>query len=285
MSPLDLAGPELLGLYLLVFGATVGALFVVRARMLGRHTEPVPLDDPYLVAFLRGGAREPLQLAIARLIYLGELEVCARGTLAHTRPAGRSAMPPVEQAVYDSITAGVTALAVAASPRVTHALGELEVGLAARKLILDPAAVRRLRSWRRFLALGLFVVGLVALGVALSRGRSEAVFAVMLALLTITLPSIVGVCVRGRQRTRAGHATVAAQQRLRGDACVDAPASPEALSFAAACGVEAAGWAATVRMAFPSLAPSPPRPVGCATGSACGGVDGGSCGGCGGCGR
>ena len=290
MSFLDLAGPELLGVYVLLFGATVVALFAVRARMAGRHTEPVRLDDPYLVAFLRGGALEPVQLATARLIYQGELEVGARGTLAHTRPAGRAVAPSLEatfeQAVYGSISAGATGLEVAASPRVTHALGELAASLGMRNLILDQAAVRRLRRWRVALALGLFGVGLVALGVALSRGRADVVFAVMLVLLMITCSSIVGVLVRGMQRTRAGHATVAALQRLHGDARVLAPASPEALLLAAAWGATMAGWEATVRMAFPSLASSPPRATtGCASGSTCGGVDGGGCGGCGGCGR
>lgn len=291
MSPLDLAGPEFLGLYLVLFGAAVAALWAVRARMAFRHTEPVRLQDPYLIAFLRGGALEPVRLAIARLIYLGELEVTARGSLTRTRSVAGTASPaletPFEQAVYDSITAGAaTGLAVAASPRVTHALGTLAAALGARNLILDQAAVRRLRSWRVALALGLCVVGLVVLGVALSGGRANGFIVALLVLLTILLPSIVGVFFGGMQRTRAGHATVAALQRLHGDARVLAPASPEALALAAALGAQVAGWEATVRMAFPS----PPRPAssaspGCASGGTCGGVYGGSCGGCGGCGR
>lgn len=289
MSFLDLAGSELLGLYLLLFGATVAVLVVVRARMAGRHAEPVRLDDPYGIAFLRGGALEPVKLAIARLIYLGELAVQPDGRLARTRPAGRSAAPsleaPFEQAVSASITEGATGLEVAASPGVTHALGELAASLGARNLILDQAAVRRLRTWRVGLALGLWVVGLVALGVALSRGRADGVLLGTLAVLTIVLPSVVGVLFRGMQRTPAGHASVVARQRLLGDACVLAPASPEALVLAAALGATMAGWEATVRMAFPSLAPSPSPPAVCATGATCGGVHGGSCGGCGGCAR
>jgi hypothetical protein len=72
VNPLDLSGPEFLLFYLVM-----GAFLLIAVAVLRRFGEPdsllaVSLNDPYQIAYLRGGANEVLRLATVGLIDRGD---------------------------------------------------------------------------------------------------------------------------------------------------------------------------------------------------------------------
>lgn len=284
MNPFDLAGPEFLIFYVVVFVVALVTLVAARTGLTARHTEPPRLKDPYLIAHLRGGALEPVRLAIARLVFLGEVEAGPQGRLTRTRGDDAKAPPldaPLEEAVYDAIGAGKTGRSVATAGAVARELGALGAELEARHLVLDAAERRRLALWRGVLVALIVLVGLIKLAVALERHRSNIGFLLALAFV---FPVILVLMFRGVQRTDAGHAVLAELRRLLGDARVPPPTAPEALLLAAALGAEMVGWQATVQMAFPAPVASSSSGSSCGSsscGSSCGGGCGGGCGGCG----
>jgi uncharacterized protein (TIGR04222 family) len=68
MNPFDWPGPQFLAFYAL-FGAATLAL-VYQARQWAEAGEPVrlPSSDPYLIAYLRGGAEDAVRLGVAVLV-------------------------------------------------------------------------------------------------------------------------------------------------------------------------------------------------------------------------
>lgn len=285
-TPWELPEPAFLARYLALFVFTLVVVGLLRARLAGPRSDARRPQEPYLIAYLRGGALEPVQLAIARLIFRGELEARTGGLLTRTRAEGSAIAPaleaPLERAVYESIGAGATGGGVVRASRVVDAVAALAAACAADGLVVAPAARRRLLGWRVGLALALFGVGVTELVWAMSRGETPLVWH---AALVVVLPLLVVSVGRGLQHTRAGHATLAALQRLRVDANVPPPASSEALLIAAAHGASLAGWEATVRLAFPTATPTAPerRSGGCGAPARCGShASGRGCDGCGG---
>src|SRR5260370_20282838 len=80
MNPLDLQGPEFLGLYVVLFVAAVAAAFFLRRflRLPGDEPSREALDlSPYEVAYLAGGEELTVNAAMARLVHENVLAVDA----------------------------------------------------------------------------------------------------------------------------------------------------------------------------------------------------------------
>jgi hypothetical protein len=63
MNPFDLPGPEFLVFYIVLAALTLAAL-VLHRRAAESAGSPVTLSHPYQVAYLRGGWREALSVAV-----------------------------------------------------------------------------------------------------------------------------------------------------------------------------------------------------------------------------
>ncbi len=81
MNPLDLTGPEFLGLFLVMLVSALVAGLVLRSW----HRDDTWLDDhaaslnPHELAFLNGGQRQMMQAVLAGMIHAGQLELRRRG--------------------------------------------------------------------------------------------------------------------------------------------------------------------------------------------------------------
>ena len=106
MNMFDLRGPEFLAIYLLVSVVGVIVLYVV-SRRASPQSQRLPsgdarrqLRDPYLLAFLRGGAEQTLQTVAFSLSERGLLSVSKKGLIASgERSALNAVTHPLEVAV------------------------------------------------------------------------------------------------------------------------------------------------------------------------------------------
>jgi len=161
-QPWGISGPEFLWLYGAGLVVALGWMIAVRARVRRpRQIEPTPPLELESVAYLAGGARRVIELAIARLIEAGAIRASRGGSLtAIQSPPGR--LDPVATAVMSALgnrTRKVNTLI--RSVRATHRISQLSDELAAHQLVLTPRAAARAR---RVAWLGLVL--LLAVGVA-----------------------------------------------------------------------------------------------------------------------
>ncbi len=217
MNPLDMTGPEFLWFYLLWGVGVLAVAWMVREswRSAGSPSSSSSIrwspgvypreGDSYTIALLRGGGREVVQTAMARLFSTGLLAVDG-STLHRGRPKDPVSLQPVESAVLAAITAeqdGVSA--VEAESRARQAalglLRPLEDELEEQGLMPSREQVRRfelLRLAALFLVIGL---GAAKLLVALYRGRFNVFF---LFLMLIGYALTLYFLLRPPRRTRAG---------------------------------------------------------------------------------
>jgi uncharacterized protein (TIGR04222 family) len=99
VNPFDLRGPEFLIFYTITSAAVIGALawFFLRRRKAAIERASVPLEDPLLIAYLRGGVNEAVAVAIASLVDRGLLKVEEDRLQAAASPS--SAARPIERAI------------------------------------------------------------------------------------------------------------------------------------------------------------------------------------------
>ena len=76
MNPFDLPGPQFLALYAMLGIVVVGRCYTQTAAEAGEPGR-LPVSDPYVIAYLRGGAVEAIRLGVAvlvdrRLLAIGE---------------------------------------------------------------------------------------------------------------------------------------------------------------------------------------------------------------------
>ena len=99
MSLFDLRGPEFL-----LFYAVFAAALCIALHWLRRASESaqpsdarIPLNDPYQIAYLRGGKNEAIRVAAISLIERGLLERCEKNDLITKGRAAPQLSDPLEQ--------------------------------------------------------------------------------------------------------------------------------------------------------------------------------------------
>ena len=286
MWPFTLSGPSFLLFYAIFAALVLFAATRVRVAVESGNRPRLTWDDPYLIAYLRGGPNEALRVASVSLIDRGLLSldgdrvVAARGAAEHAqRPLDRALLLHFHTAaaadtIFDDRLRGV-------------ADDAYEARLAAMRLLPDDAqrAERRQRIWW---VLGL-LLGLAAFRVArsLATGHPNVIFLVVLAVLVTFVT-----CRVLRPRVTALGATVLDDLRtlfasLRHRAASIRPGghTSEAVLLAAVFGVgmlPAAGFP-YVKQLYPRAA-SDGGGSGSSCGSSCGSSGDGGGSGCGGCG-
>lgn len=289
MNPLAWPGPQFLA-----FFAALGAAGLVWLRWRARAEEAdgtggVRLEDPYLIAFLRGGANEAIRIATVSLVDRGLLladEARLRTRLGFSPRDVRRPLEKALLALYASPRDAADAYADAAVKAGAEALrGEL----ARHGLLPAEETVQARRGRLVALVVLLLVVAGAKLLVALSAGRKNVGFLIVLA---IVLP-VAARLVHNPGRTRKGDALLADLRTLfaglKDRAATLAPggASAEAVLLASVFGVTAlpeAGFGYAKKL-FPRASAGGGSSCGASCGSSCGSSCGGGCGGgCGGCG-
>lgn len=284
MNPFDLRGPEFLLFYIGLAAATFGVLYAWR-----RRSEPSPepgawMRDPYLIAGLRGGAKEIVTLATFSLLTRGILGRVDGDRVARSNQKRLSPSNALERAVVALVSEPRTVSTIARD-RTTQLAAEPYLDTLRAKGLLANDTQRSRRRAAASLAGALLVgVAIVKIGVALSRGRMNIGFLILLS----------GLCAWGCvawartfARTRAGDAVLRDLRTLIGPGralCTTRTLSepdPEQLLIAAVGGIYGSPFQPPPRVKTGSVWSS----SSCGTSiSSCGGGGGCGGGGCGGCG-
>jgi uncharacterized protein (TIGR04222 family) len=296
MNPFDLPGPQFLLFYLGLSAAVIVALIVARKFAESSAAPKLDLSDPYLIAYLRGGDAETLRVAAVSLIDRGLLVVTGTQLKRADHAVADSVRRPVEKELLQRFNRPDEAAAIFADARLKVACKPFEDTLKTAGL-LPSESIQSARLLRLSVA-GLILtgVGFVKIVVALSRGRTNVGFLVVLIIVAV----FIAVKVAAPRLTEAGKAMIADLQNLysglKGRALLLQPggATIEPLMLAAVFGVgalEGAGFAFT-RVLFPRAKAKDQSGATCGSscgsscsssscGSSCGGGCGGGCGGCG----
>ena len=287
MNIFDLRGPEFLAVYLLA--SVVGLIvFYVVSRRAPPQSERQPsgdarrlLRDPYLLAFLRGGAGQTLQTVAFSMGERGHLSISKKGLIASGE---RGALThPLEIAVFVECGTLRGIGKLLRDKRLKELAENYAAPLKESGLLADHAEYsRRLRV---FLAVvgALLAMAVLKISVALQGGHSNIAFLLILTMVVL----IVAVVILRRRRTGAGDRALADQQILfaelkgRVKRLAAGGATSEAVLIAAAFGLAALPGAA---YPFANAVHRQSQNGGCGGGSSCGGGGGGGGSGCGGCG-
>jgi uncharacterized protein (TIGR04222 family) len=184
-NPFDLPGPQFL-LFYGVLGVAVTIVAVVLRRGWERPDLPArPLSDYLEIAFLRGGAAEATLVAILTLVDRGVLALSGDDSVVvGDSEAARRLTRPSERAIAERATSASTVSTLAGHAGVVHAVtAECEPELVRRGLL--PTRTQRGARHRLWLiaAAILIVVAGTKIAVALSRGRTNVWFLVVLTIL------------------------------------------------------------------------------------------------------
>ena len=287
MNPFDLPGPQFLGFYALLSSAVLAFLWAnTRGPSETRATLSFMTADPYRIAFMRKGTTETLQIAIFNLVDRGLLDF-RDGTLRTVRVDSTTMVRrPLDRAILDFCRETRTVGEVEGDSLLQRTVEDYRRELSAQNLVVSEADSRG-RGWLAIAAIGLLGgVAVVKILVALSRGRHNIAFLVILAIIACVVALVI--CNRGI--TAAGREMLSNLKGLtkrlmqRADTLRPGGATNEALLLASVYGL----WVLP-SVAFPMVALLFPRPSGDGGGSDGGGSSdgggGGGCGGgCGGCG-
>jgi uncharacterized protein (TIGR04222 family) len=287
MNPFDLPGPSFLLFYLLLIAGAAAAFYLSITALEDGATPTLPLGNPYQIAWLRGGAREAVRVAVLSLLdrNLVELGVSA----VTTRVTDVSAVDqPIERAILRRCMDGGELLSrLPADPMVAAACERLRDGLTRLGLVPNDA-----QQWvrRGIFAVTVAVLAAVALGklaIAFERGRSNVGFLIVLALAA---PVALGFLLAHR-RTRLGDRMLADLRRLfaglrnRAQAIRRGEATNDAMLLAAVFGIAALPTGAYFDLQRASTKATQSGSNSCGGGGDGGGGGcGGGGGGCGGCG-
>ncbi len=289
MFPFDLPGPEFLVFYLVFAVALIGGIYLLRRRHESGPIPSIGLSDPLLFACLRGGPKEAVRLATLGLIDRGILQVADRTITRSPGADPASVRRRLEQDVLRYFdTAGDIELVSSRPALLQVAADEYEFVLQRHRLIPD-TEVKAARVRFLMIALAALIgVGAIKLMVALSAGRSNVGFLIVMMVVAV----VVAVKVRGSYRTAAGESDLGSIRSMfselqrRASEIKPGSGSRELLWLTALFGASA-----LPASAFPFLQRLWPQPARSTTTYGCGGAScGGGCGGggggggCGGCG-
>jgi len=296
VNPFALPGPQFLAFY-----AALGVVLLVGLRLLrglyeGGQDGQVTLQDPYLIAHLRGGPEEALRVATLSLIDRGFLEDQVETLKVADPEKARLVRRPIEKAILERFGTGAPAHVVFDDLGAQRAAEGLQRDLE-RAGVLPDESVKRGRRAALIVAL-VIVLGVAGLRVAqaFSRGRYNVGFLVVLALLFGGLSALAVF----RRRTARGDALLADIRQLfsglkqRAHTIRPGGSTAEVALLAAVFGVAALpasrfGYAHNLGPKKPESARSEGASCGSScssssSGSSCGSSCGGGGGGCGGCG-
>ena len=118
MNPFDLSGPQFLVFYIGVALIVVIVLKLVIDQAEGGAPRPLPLSDPYQIAWLRGGTPEAARIAVLSLTDRGLLAVSG-DNLVNLSATPAVVREPIEQAILARCAQfGTPATAVLGEPGV-----------------------------------------------------------------------------------------------------------------------------------------------------------------------
>jgi uncharacterized protein (TIGR04222 family) len=292
MNPFNFAGPQFLGFYVLLAAGTLLITNVVR-RVIDRVDDvDARVTDSYLIALLRGGPKEMVRVVIVALIDRGLIEIAKSG--ARTTDVGKSARVrrPIENLILQHCRTPRLLSTLADEPTFISECEAQEAELQ-RMGLLPTGGQRAARMTLFFIAANvLALTSVTKIVIALSRGRTNVLFLVILTVIALVLTKRAAL----PRRTAKGQKKLAELQnvftalKLRAGELKPGGATSELAMLTAVFGATIAS-----QDAHPFLSVIYPQPPASSLGSgsdssssssSCSSGCGGGCGGggCGGCG-
>jgi uncharacterized protein (TIGR04222 family) len=302
MNPFDLRGPEFLAFYVALTLLTLIVIWWLRRSgemrlqpaggtakldLVLAHTHPEVIRsafaDPYLIAYLRGGAAETIRTATVSLVDRGLLTIEAEKIRTSPTGARTEVRKTIERAMLDYCDVSSDPRRLYKDSRLNAACIEYEQQLVSRNLLPDEAVNSdRKRLFNGAIAV-LIGVSILKLIVAFTRGRSNVIFLIILTVIAIAAArrvafprqTAMGKMFLGEIRNLFSALKLRAAQIRPGGA------TAELVLLVAVFGINALDGAdfAWTKLLFP---PPETNSSGSSCGSSCGGGCGGGCGGCGG---
>jgi len=295
MNLFDLPGPQFLAFYAMLGIVVVGAVYYLKKH--GEAGEPVrlPSSDPYLIAYLRGGAVDAVRLGVTvlvdrtLLVIGGNDEVSCRDGVTP-----RHGSNDLERAILEQCATPQSPRDLVVSPRLTGVARRSYEPLLLHMQLLAGSEQRQRRGLHAGIAIVVLVtVAAIKVAIGLSRHRPVS-FLVISAMVFSVLTLFT---IRGRRTARGDRVLddlATLFDALRGRA---SELRPYTATNELALLVAVFGLGAVPLVAFPFRRALTPREAAtsCGTSSSCGssssgsscGGGGSSCGGgsgCGGCG-
>lgn len=194
MNPLDLRGPEFLRFYLLYGLGVLAMAWLIRTWLLGRKPDPgqghwspgvYPREgDAYPIALLRGGPREVIHTVLGSLLSAGLITVEER-TVRRPNEAPPPRLPPIESEAFGGLAIadcgiGIVGAEAAVGAAVEPYVKQMEEDLRRQGLALSEAQGRSFERLRLLALAALLALGTAKILVALSRGRTNLWYLVLL---------------------------------------------------------------------------------------------------------
>jgi len=200
VNPFDLRGPEFL-LFYFIFTCAVLIILILLRRIDERpNALKPPLDDPYLVAFLRGGEQEALRVAALSLVDRGLLKLKSSGASIFSSEAENqleladpqaieAAKRPIEKRVLEAFQTAHPIGATLDSLVGCQACADYAISLENLGLLPGPDT-RAARNRRLWIALAILLgVAVLKILIALSRGRTNILFLIVMSALAAYVTS------------------------------------------------------------------------------------------------
>lgn len=186
MNPFDLPGPKFLLFYLVTLAIAILIATLLR-RWLISSGEDFSVRrvtvDPYEAAYLRGGAQQAINTAIAMLVQIKALKI-SKTTLSFSS-SHVAATHPVEQAILKTISskAGQDISKVRTSLSLKDEINRMAERLKMLGLVLSDERWRKVRKAPALVILIVFLFGIVKILIGVSRDRPIS-FLFVLCMLT-----------------------------------------------------------------------------------------------------
>jgi uncharacterized protein (TIGR04222 family) len=188
----NMYGPSFLLLYIVTIAAALmlGKNFIRSADTTDREPSmpPPSKPDPYELAYLRGGEQEVIRLTVFRLVQTGRLTLAdaKSGKIARADgPAHLSEMSDMERTVYKALDNPETVRGICRRifPKFMKDCAPLERHLRERRLLVDQSVIESVYRVRKVVLAVILGLGGYKLAVALSRGRANVLFLIILAVV------------------------------------------------------------------------------------------------------
>jgi len=190
VNPFDFYGPQFLVFYIafsiFVFIVTAIARRFVDRAVIDRPVDPAQVvSDPYLIAYLRGGAPEAARVAAISLVDRELLSVTGSKLKAHDHVKKDHARHPLEQQILLKYKNAGEASDMFADGNIRNACDAYEAKLRELGLLPDHRVTAARKALYLVMAAVLALVSIIKIVVALSRGRSNVAFLIILTVIAI----------------------------------------------------------------------------------------------------
>jgi uncharacterized protein (TIGR04222 family) len=183
MNPFDLSGPSFLLFYILLSAVVIVAIIYTRRSAEIGQPPKVDLNDPYFIAFLRGGKDETLRVATLSLIERGMLTVNNSMVQTVDGEAIKTVSNRLEQKLLQILVKAGSVTSIFNSPTLESACFFYEDRLTHDGLLPDEKT-KALRMKRLLIALSVLLgTGLIKVVVALSRGKYNLTYLIVLMIV------------------------------------------------------------------------------------------------------